>query len=180
MILLASNSETRAMILNQHDIDFVQHGCDFNEDSIIASDPKNFVYQATLGKYEECKKRYGLETPLLVADTVVTSCGEILRKAKDIDDARRILELQSGNRVSIITCMVFASSSFYLLDISATDYFFKTFDKKSLDKYLESDEWRGKAGACMVEGFCKSYIKSTRGLESTAMGLTIEKLLPYV
>ena len=180
MILLASSSKTRAMILAQHGIEFIQRGCDFDEDSIIASSPKNFVYQATLGKYEECKKRYGLETPLLVADTVVTSGGEILRKAKDREDARRILELQSGNKVSIITCMVFSSSSLYLLDISSTDYFFRTFDKNSLDKYLDSDEWRGKAGACMVEGFCKPYIKSTRGLESTAMGLSIEKLLPYV
>ncbi len=180
MILLASSSKTRAMILNQHDIGFIQKGCDFDEESIVASSPKNFVYQATLGKYEDCKKRYGLDTPLLVADTVVTSGGEILRKAKDRDDARRILKLQSGNVVSIITCMVFSSSDLYLLDISSTDYFFRTFDKKSLENYLDSDEWIGKAGACMVEGFCKLYIKSVRGFESTAMGLCVEKLLPYV
>ena len=180
MILLASSSQTRAMILKQRGVEFTQYGCDFDEDSIIASSPKNFVYQATLGKYEECKKKYGLDIPLLVADTVVSSCGEILRKAKDRDDARRILNLQSGNKVSIITCMVFSSHSLYLLDISSTDYFFKTFDQPSLDNYLDSNDWQGKAGACMVEGFCKPYIKSTIGLESTAMGLTIEKLLPYV
>ena len=38
----------------------------------------------------------------------------------------------------------------------------------------------GKAGAIMVEGFCKPYIKSVDGYESTAMGLCVEKLLPYL
>jgi septum formation protein len=32
----------------------------------------------------------------------------------------------------------------------------------------------------MVEGFCKPYIKSVNGFESTAMGLSIEKLLPFL
>ncbi len=39
---------------------------------------------------------------------------------------------------------------------------------------------RDKAGACMVEGFCKRYIKEVVGLESTAKGLSIEKLLPFL
>lgn len=32
----------------------------------------------------------------------------------------------------------------------------------------------------MVEGFCKPYIQSVKGLESTAMGLSIEKLIPFL
>jgi len=32
----------------------------------------------------------------------------------------------------------------------------------------------------MVEGFCKKYIKSVQGYESTAMGLSVEKLLPWL
>ncbi len=37
-----------------------------------------------------------------------------------------------------------------------------------------------KAGAIMVEGFCKPYIKSVVGYESTAMGLCVEKLKVYM
>ena len=180
MIILASNSESRAKILNDFGVSFRQKGCDFDEDTIIADSPKNFVYQATLGKYLECKKELGLETPILVADTVVTANNKILRKAKDEEDARRILELQSGAVTSIITCMIYESKSFYFLDISSTDYLFSKFPKEALDRYLDSGEWRGKAGACMVEGFCKPYIKSVKGLESNAMGLGIEKLLPFL
>ncbi len=180
MILLASNSESRAKILRDFGVEFKQKGCDFDEDAIVAQTPKSFVYQATLGKYDACKKELGLEIPLLVADTVVTANNQILRKAKDIDDARRILELQSGAIASIITCMIYASKSFYFLDISTTDYHFDRFEKEALEAYLESGEWRGKAGACMVEGFCKLYIREVKGLESNAMGLGIEKLLPFL
>jgi septum formation protein len=31
----------------------------------------------------------------------------------------------------------------------------------------------------MVEGFCKQYIKSVDGFESTAMGLQVEVILPW-
>ena len=76
--------------------------------------------------------------------------------------------------------MIYKSKICELIDLSSTDYLFLPFDEQSLDAYLQSDEWRGKAGACMVEGFCKSYIKEVRGLESTAMGLSVEKLLPFL
>ncbi len=180
MILLASNSETRAALLEKFGVPFVQKGCDFDEEQIKADSPKNFVYQAVLGKYEMCEKEFGTGLPILVADTVVTANGEILRKAKDKEDARRILMAQSGNRVSIITCMKYVSSKKMLLDISATDYYFKPFDPGELERYLNSGEWRGKAGACMVEGFCRPFIDRVYGHESTAMGLCVEKLLPFL
>jgi septum formation protein len=181
MIRLASSSQTRAMLLENANIEFIQESVDFDEDSIIATSPKNFVYLATLGKYEANLKAFGFKDyPLLVADTVVTSQNQILRKAKCVDDARNILYTQSGNITSIITCMIYQSSSKKVIDISCTDYLFDTFDEDKLDKYLESGEWRGKAGACMVEGFCKAYIKEVRGYESTAMGLNTDLLKVFI
>jgi len=181
MLRLASSSQTRSMLLSEAGIVFKQESIDFDEDSIVASSPKNFVYQATMGKYEANLKFFGFDDmPLLVADTVVTSQGKILRKAKCIDDARNILMTQSGNITSIVTCMVYHSKLKKLIDISQTDYIFDDFDLDDLDVYLESGEWRGKAGACMVEGFCKSYIKEVHGFESTAMGLSVEVLKRFI
>ena len=180
MIRLASSSETRAMLLRKANVDFIQESIDFDEESIIASSPKNFVYQATLGKYKANFAHFGCEDmPLLVADTVVTSQNQILRKAKCVDDARNILMTQSGSITSIITCLIYHSKTKKIIDISQTDYLFETFDSEALEAYLESGEWRGKAGACMVEGFCKPYIKEVRGYESTAMGLSVEILLAF-
>ncbi len=181
MIRLASGSVTRAELLKQAGIEFIQESVEFDEDMIVASSPKNFVYQATLGKYGVNLGKFGIEDyPLLVADTVVTSQGKILRKAKDKADAKEILLTQSGNITSIITCMIYHSKEKKIIDISSTDYIFDSFDKKDLDDYLASDEWMGKAGACMVEGFCKKYIKEVKGFESTAMGLNTEVLKRFL
>ncbi len=181
MIRLASASVTRAELLKAAGIPFIQESIDFDEDSINAPTPKNFVYQATLGKYRLNLEKFGCEDyPLLVADTVVTAHGKILRKAKDEADARMILEMQSGSEVAIITCMIYKTPRLELIDISSTHYFFDVFDPKEVESYLLSGEWQGKAGACMVEGFCKPYIREVRGFESTAMGLCIEILKPFI
>ena len=180
-IRLCSQSPSRALILSNAGIDFIQSPVDFDEEQIISDSPKNFVYQATVGKYQAALKRYDYhELPLLCADTVVTSQGKILRKAKDIDDARKTLLTQSGNVTSIVSCMIFKSKKLELIDISTTDYIFDEFNKDELEAYLQSGEWMGKAGGCMVEGFCKPYIKEVKGYESCAMGLSVEKLLPWI
>ncbi len=177
MIRLASGSATRAQLLKEAGIEFIQESVDFDEDSIIASSPKNFVYQATVGKYWVNMSIFGNDDyPILVADTVVASQGKILRKAKSEKDARDILLTQSGNITSIITCMIYHSKKQKIIDISSTDYIFEEFCEYDLDRYLNSQLWRGKAGACMVEGFCQKYIKEVRGRESTAMGLNTEIL----
>lgn len=181
MIRLASSSQTRAMLLKEANLEFIQESVDFDEESIIASSPKNFVYQATLGKYEANLKAFGFEDyPLLVADTVVTSQNQILRKAKCVDEARNILMTQSGNITSIVTCMIYQSPKLKLIDISSTDYIFDDFNLDDLEIYLESGDWRGKAGGCMVEGFCKTYIRDVKGYESTAMGLSVEVLNRFI
>ena len=181
MLRLASSSITRAELLRAVGIEFIQQSVDFDEDAIVASDAKDFVYQATMGKYETNLKAFGYDDyPLLVADTVVTSQNKILRKAKCKDDARNILYTQSASTTSIITCMIYQSKKMKLIDIASTTYCFKPFDPEAVERYLESGQWRGKAGACMVEGFCKPYIKEVKGYESTAMGLTTETLLRFI
>jgi septum formation protein len=177
MLRLCSSSVTRAQLLDAAGIPFFQESVDFNEDSIIASSPKNFVYQATMGKYRVNFEKFGCaDFPLLVADTVVTAQGKILRKAKNENDARAILATQSGSEVAIITCMIYKTPQLELMDISSTHYFFDVFNPDDVDAYIASGDWRGKAGACMVEGFCKPYIREVRGYESTAMGLNTDIL----
>lgn len=181
MLRLCSASESRALLLRNAAIDFIQSPVDYDEEQIVATSPKNFVYQATIGKYEEALKCFDFKkVPLLVADTVVTAHNHILRKARCVDDARNILMTQSGSKTSIITCMIYHSSRLKLIDIASTDYIFDDFDPDDLEAYLDSGEWRGKAGGCMVEGFCKPYITEVRGYESCAMGLSVESLKVFL
>lgn len=180
-ICLCSKSESRALLLRKFGVDFVQKSPDYDEEQISTTIAKDFVYTASKGKLDAAVREFGLDIPLLCADTVIAAAdGTILRKAKDMDDARRILRLQSGSTISIISSMHYKSKTLALSDISATHYHFAPFEKDDLEAYLESGLWQGKAGGCMVEGFCKKYIQSVDGYESTAMGLQVEVLLPWL
>jgi len=180
-ICLCSQSESRALLLKNFGIDFIQKSPDYDEEQITTSIAKDFVYAASKGKLEAAISEFGLELPLLCADTVIAAAdGTILRKAKDIEDARRILKIQSGSTISIVSSLHFKSKKLLFTDVSATYYHFASFEENDLEDYLKSGLWKGKAGGCMVEGFCKKYIKSVKGYESTAMGLQVETLLPWL
>ncbi|CAA6810640.1 MAG: Septum formation protein Maf [uncultured Sulfurovum sp.] len=181
MIYLCSGSESRALLLRNFNVDFVQKSVRYDEEQINTTSAKDFVYIASKGKLEAAIREYGLDVPLLCADTVIAAHdGTILRKAKNLEDARRILKIQSGSTISIISSLHYKSKMLAFSDISATHYHFSDFEDDDLEEYLASGLWKGKAGGCMVEGFCKKYIKSVDGYESTAMGLQVECLLPWI
>jgi septum formation protein len=181
MIHLASNSTSRALLLRRFNIAFKQQAPHYDEELITTQNAKDFAYIASRGKLESAIKEFGLDIPLLTADSVILSShGELLRKPKNREDAKRILELQSGSSMAIISAMHYKTKDFYLSDVSATYYNFKTFESNDLEEYLESNLWDGKAGGCMVEGFCKKYITSVHGNESTAMGLNVERLQAWL
>ena len=181
MIRLCSNSQSRALLLEKFGIDFIQSPMDFDEEAIDTDDAYSFVYHASKGKLEAAEKAYGLDLPILTADSVIaTQNGEIIRKPKSIEDAREILMRQSGSEIAIVSSVHFKSPQSLFVDTSATHYRFAPFDEEDLERYLSSGEWQGKAGGCMVEGFCKKYIEQVRGYESTAMGLQVETLLPWI
>ncbi|WP_024788265.1 MULTISPECIES: septum formation inhibitor Maf [unclassified Lebetimonas] len=175
MLILCSSSVTRAELLKNAGIDFIQKNCSFDEDKLVFKDPYEFVVNASFGKFKECIKCFN--DNIITADTVVSDGRNILRKAKSREDARKILLQQSGENIKIITSMWIKINSKVYGRVDETIYEFYEFDKTDLENYLNSNEWVGKAGACMVEGFCKKYIKNVKGYESTAMGLCIEELV---
>jgi septum formation protein len=176
LLILCSSSPTRANLLKKFNIEFIQKSCEFDEDTIKTDDPYEFVTRASYGKFKECLKCFEKED-IIAADTVVTDGEKILRKAKNKDDAKQILLAQSGREIRIITSMWVRFEGQIFGRVDETIYEFEKFDEKDLEEYLNSKEWVGKAGACMVEGWCKKYIKSVKGYESTAMGLCVEELL---
>ena len=178
MFILCSSSSTRAKLLKKANIEFIQKSCEFDEEKIKSTDPYEFVTLASLGKFKECLKCF--RENIISADTVVTDGEKILRKAKNKDEAKEILLAQSGKKIKIITSMWVRFKDQVFGRVDETIYKFREFDKKDLEDYLNSNEWVGKAGACMVEGFCKKYIKEVKGYESTAMGLCIEELLRII
>ena len=83
MIRLASGSETRAKILQEAKVEFIQTPVDFDEEKLLKKykSPRSFVYHTAKGKLQAALEKFGLDLPILVADTVVSVKDKILRKA---------------------------------------------------------------------------------------------------
>lgn len=117
---------------------------------------------------------------LLFADSSVICDNQIYGKAQDDIKARKMLKAQSANFVSVITAMIFIGTKFELINISQTRFKFDKFDENELEIYIKSGDWRGKAGAMMIEGFNKKFILAQDGMSSTARGLSAEILKAFL
>lgn len=181
MIILASSSVTRAKILEENKVAFRQISFEFDESGISKDQPPaSYVLKIVQNKKEQFLKAYPNLKNILLADSAVVCGDEILGKAKDAKDALRMLNLQSASTTKIITAMIFVAENFELINVSVAAYEFGKFDKKELEVYIKSNEWQGKAGAMMIEGFNKKYILKQIGNESTARGLNYEQLKAFL
>ena len=180
MLRLCSTSCVRQKILSDFGIPFVVSENGFDEEQLSIESPRDFAYMAALGKHKSALEQYGLELPLLIADSVVSCNGILQRKAKNLAQARAFLEAHSGGIVSVISCAVLHSNKFFCVNISQTSFWLAEFGKEAMESYLQSDAWRNKAGAVMVEGFHQKYIQEQRGTTLNAMGLPMESLLPFL
>jgi septum formation protein len=177
-IVLASTSPSRAALLKAAGIVFEALASGFDEDTLGDLSACEFVYNAAIGKLRSAIALYGEDRAIIAADTLVAAREQTLGKPRDRADAKAKLLLQSGGDIAIVTCSIFHSRQKEIIDISQTRYSFAPFDKDDLERYLDSGDWRGKAGGIMVESFAKPYIVSQKGYQSTAMGLTIEAIAP--
>lgn len=104
----------------------------------------------------------------------------LLRKAKTPTQARIMLELQSGNPISIITAFAYQSHKGFFCNVDCTEFLLDEFCQDDIEQYVKSPLWQGSAGCVKVEGFHKGYILSQKGLESCALGLSFERILPFL
>ena len=181
MIILASSSVTRAKVLQDHGVKFEQVSFDYDESGVDKNLPPHvYVQKIVAAKKEQFLKANDGAKNVLFADSVVVCDGKILGKAKDENEAFKILKMQSGSTARIVTAMIFLGEKFELFNVSFAEYKFAKFDEADLQNYISGDLWRGKAGAMTIENFNKKYILSQNGETSTAMGLNAKILKAFL
>lgn len=180
MINLVSTSPTRAKLLKESGFCFKQIKFDFNEIDTRETPPYLKPYKIVMQKQHQYRQFDKKSQNLLFADTLVLVGDIVLKKPKDELEAIKMLSLQSGNKVSISTAMIFLGKELNFWNLSLTTYEFYKFDQDELHNYITSGGYKGKAGGMSIEGFNKKYIKSQSGNTSTAMGLNIEILRRYL
>jgi septum formation protein len=111
---------------------------------------------------------------LLAADTVVAVGRRILPKPEDAAEARRCLELLSGRRHRVLGAIaVQAPDGRRAETLVTTAVVFKRLSAQEVARYLESGEWRGKAGGYAIQGAAAAFIPKIIGSYPNVVGLPL-------
>jgi septum formation protein len=111
---------------------------------------------------------------VLAADTVVACGRRILPKAEDAATARRCLALLSGRRHRVLGAIVArAPEGRTATRLVTTIVAMKRLSQPEIDAYVESGEWRGKAGGYAIQGRAAVLVRAIEGSYSNVVGLSL-------
>jgi septum formation protein len=111
---------------------------------------------------------------VLAADTVVAVGRRLLAKPEDAADAARMLDLISGRAHRVLTGVaVVAPGGRVAARLSETRLQFKRLTRQELADYVESGEWRGKAGGYGVQGRAGAFVAALNGGYTGVVGLPL-------
>jgi septum formation protein len=111
---------------------------------------------------------------VLAADSVVVCGRRILPKAETADQARICLELLSGRRHRVLGGVaVGGMDGTVRARLVESVVRFKRLERSEIDDYVQSDEWRGKAGGYAIQGRAARFVAFLSGSYSNVVGLPL-------
>ena len=111
---------------------------------------------------------------VIAADTVVAAGRRILPKTEREDEARAALKLLSGRRHRVLSAVtVIDATGKPRHRLSTSIVAFKRLSDEELAAYLDSGEWRGKAGGYAIQGRAEALVRMLQGSHSGVMGLPL-------
>ena len=110
---------------------------------------------------------------VLAADTTVALGRRILGKPESRDDARGFLDALSGRRHRVITAVAVRTPERLWLRDSVSTVRMKRLSDADIERYLDSGDWRGKAGGYAIQGPAASFIPWISGSHSAIVGLPL-------
>ena len=115
---------------------------------------------------------------VLAADTVVAVGRRILPKAEYEADAFSCLNLLSGRAHWVYTGVTLIAPSGHTRSrIVETKVRFKRLSNAEIDAYVQSGEWRGKAGGYGIQGIAGSFVQKLAGSYTSVVGLPLTETL---
>ena len=111
---------------------------------------------------------------ILAPDTVVACGRRVLDKAESREDAQKHLSLLSGRRHHVYGAIALITPDGQTMSrVCDSVVKFKSLSPSEIAKYLESQEWQGKAGGYAIQGLAAAYIKFIQGSYSNVVGLSL-------
>ncbi len=179
-LVLASGSPRRVSLINQAGIEpDALRPADIDETPKRGELPRVCANRLARAKAETALAGIGVDDDVygafvLAADTVVAVGRRILPKAELIDEAAQCLRLLSGrnHRVYTALCLVTPGRKFRQRVVE-TRVRFKRLSSQDIEAYLETGEWRGKAGGYAAQGIAGTFMVKLVGSYSNVVGLPL-------
>lgn len=182
-IYLASQSPRRVQLLEQMGVAHRPLLADKREDVEKLEQersnelPEAYVRRVALAKLLAARGRLarrGLPVaPILCADTTVALGRRILGKPANAEAAAEMLSALSGRTHRVMTAVAVSHGSESSLEVSTSRVRFATMSAGSIQRYIDSGEPFGKAGAYAIQGRISAWIEHIEGSHSGIMGLPL-------
>lgn len=177
--ILASASPRRAELLRQQGIDFEVIPAAEEEPPVpqVHLDPATWAEQVALQKARSVAKTVGRGL-ILGGDTIAVLGDRVIGKPADRAHAEAILRSLMGTRHQVITALVLldAESNRCLVRHDVTHVHMCRLSRSELEKYLDSREWEGKAGAYGIQDRGDKFVERIEGSFTNVVGLPVELL----
>jgi septum formation protein len=116
---------------------------------------------------------------VLAGDTIVEIDGDLLGKPEDRQAAAAMLGRLSGrvHRVASSVALMDIAADQLVSGVAVSEVQFDDLDEARLTAYLDTDEWRGKAGGYAIQGHAGAFAHLCRGEMDTVIGLPMKLVL---
>ena len=177
-LILASSSPQRKAILEQLGVQFrivvpaVEELADGPPEALVLENAhrKAAAAVAGLGLSDSAQ-------PVLGVDTVVALGPQVYGKPKDRGEARATLEALAGRTHRVLSGVCLIAGGKAHTAAAVTTVAFRFLDAATLDWYLDSDEWQGRAGGYAIQGRGAALVERIDGDYLNVVGLPVTTLL---
>lgn len=175
MLHLASKSPRRSELLARLGLDFGVLDLDVPEHRQPGEPAADYVRRVAREKAGAGLLKVVAVPDALVlgADTEVVLDDEVFGKPRDAADAEAMLRRLSGRTHQAISAVSLVSASREAQAVSTSEVTIAALDTATIDRYLASGEWEGKAGAYAIQGLAATFIAHLSGSPTGVMGLPL-------
>ncbi len=173
-LILASRSPQRRAILEQLGIEFSVIAPQVDE---LMSGPPDEVVLENAHRKASAVATDAPDALVLGVDTVVWAGGRIYGKPADRADAARTLQALSGTRHVVLSGVCLISRGRSRTAAARTVVEFRHVDQVLLKWYLDSGEWRERAGGYAIQGRGAALVATVDGDYLNVVGLPVATLL---
>lgn len=184
-LVLASASPRRLDLLRQVGFEPAEiDPADIDETPAARELPRAYALRMAASKLAAVAPRHP-GAVIVAADSVVVCSRRILPKAETEAEARTCLGRLSGRRHRVLGAVAVGfPDGTVRTRLVETIVRFKRLEAAEIDDYLQSGEWRGKAGGYAIQGRAARFVDFISGSYSNVVGLplfeTVKLLKPVV